>query len=176
MESFFATVEERHGLVDLLVNCAGTAVGGDICELTSADFDNVMAVNVRGSFLCAREAFKHMRRSGGGRIINVGSISAFSPRPNSAPYTTSKFALQGLTRSLALDGRVHNIAVGAVHPGNVESELLSAAEIERRKEAEGFITPVSVAECVLHMASMPYSTNVLELTVLPTRQPLVGRG
>ena len=113
---------------------------------------------------------------GGGRIINVGSISAFSPRPDSAPYTTSKFAIDGLTRALALDGRELNIAVGVVHPGNVISELLSTEEVARREESEGFITAEDVAECVLTMAKLPLSANVLELTVMPTRQPLVGRG
>jgi|TARA_B100000524_G_scaffold346412_1_gene246546 NAD(P)-dependent dehydrogenase (short-subunit alcohol dehydrogenase family) len=135
-----------------------------------------MATNVSGAFLCAREAFRQMPPRGGGRIINVGSISAFSPRPDSAPYTTSKFAIDGLTRALALDGRELNIAVGVVHPGNVISELLSTEEVARREESEGFITAEDVAECVLTMAKLPLSANVLELTVMPTRQPLVGRG
>lgn len=149
---------------------------GVTTELKAAEFERVMRVNVLGPFLCAREALKRMKEQGGGRIINVGSISAYSPRPDGATYTTSKFALQGLTYSLALDARPFNVAVGIIHPGNVQSELLSPAMIEERGKSEGFISPDDVAQSVLSMASLPYSANILELTVIPTRQPLVGRG
>lgn len=149
---------------------------GPTVDLTAADMNRVLSVNVLGPFLCAREAMKRMQKAGGGRIINIGSISAYSPRPDGASYTTSKFAIQGLSQSLALDGRKHNIAVGAIHPGNVVSELLSPEVIAAREETEGFIQPEDVAGCVLTMASLPYSANVLELTVIPTKQPLVGRG
>lgn len=150
---------------------------GPTTELSGADFERVLKVNVLGPFLCAREALKRMKQSGdGGRIINIGSISAYSPRPDGASYTTSKFALQGLSQSLALDARAHNIAVGIIHPGNVRSDLLNAEQIAEREEAEGFLEPEDVAECVMNMASMPYSANILEMTVIPTKQPLVGRG
>ena len=136
-----------------------------------------MDVNVLGPFLCSREAFRHFRQLGaGGRIVNVASISSMSPRPGSCPYTTSKFALQGLSRSLALDGRPDSISVGCIHPGNVASDLLSPEEIARREESEGFIRPEDVAASVLHMVSMPPGANVLDLTIMPTRQPLIGRG
>jgi NAD(P)-dependent dehydrogenase (short-subunit alcohol dehydrogenase family) len=173
----FSDIETKLGGCHLLVNNAGTAVAGATTELSAADFEKVMKVNVTGPFLCSREAMKYMViRNQGGRIINIGSISSQSPRPDSAPYTTSKFAVAGLTQSLALDGRKHNIAVGMIHPGNVRSNLLSQEEMERREAAEGFIDAEDVAHCVATMASLPYSANVLEMTVIPTRQPLVGRG
>lgn len=162
--------------VDLLINNAGTMVPGATVDLKASDMEKVLSVNVVGPFLCAREAMKRMKVAGGGRIINIASISSMSPRPDGVTYTTSKFAIQGLSRSLALDARAHNIAVGAIHPGNVESELLSPEVIAERKATEGFIQPEDVAECVLTMASLPYSANVLDLTVIPTKQPLVGRG
>lgn len=164
----------------------GTVAAGATVNLSGSDFDRVLKVNVLGPFLCAREALKRMKErnhsaaasanGGGGRIINIGSISAHRSRPDNAPYTTSKFALLGLTQSLALDARPYNIAVGIIHPGNVRSELLTPEMIAEREEAEGFLDPDQVADCVLTMARLPYSVNVLELTVLPTRQPFVGRG
>ncbi|KAL1526216.1 hypothetical protein AB1Y20_014942 [Prymnesium parvum] len=172
----FDRVASDHGPCGLLVNCAGIAIGGQTESLSSHDFSRVLAVNVLAPFICSKFAIRQMKARGGGRIINIGSISAESPRPDSAPYTTSKFALAGLTRSLALDGRQHNIAVGIIHPGNVISELLSPEEIERRRKTEGFISPDDVAACVQTMAGLPLSANVLEMSVMPTSQPLVGRG
>jgi len=176
VEGMFASIASDHGACSLLVNSAGIMKGGPTETLSADVFSQVMNVNVVGPFLCAREAFKQMAPLGGGRIINIGSIAGESPRPDSAPYTTSKFALAGLTRSLALDGRQHNIAVGAIHPGNVLSELLTAEQIAQREESEGFITADDVAACVMTMAELPLSANVLEISVIPTRQPLVGRG
>ena len=174
---------ERGGVIDILVNNAGiNATANTLDDLKAADMEAVLGVNVVGAFLCAREAMKRMKQKdtsdcgGRGRIINIGSISAFSPRPNSTAYTTSKFAITGLSKSLALDGREHGIAVGTIHPGNVVSELLSPEEVEVRGRTEGFLQPEDVAQCVLTMAQLPYSANVLELTVIPTSQPLVGRG
>lgn len=175
--ALFDEARARVGSCDLLVNCAGVAGGGPTVEMSGASFSHVLAVNVTGTFLCAREAMKQMcAAGGGGRIVNVGSISAQAPRPHAAAYCASKFAVDGLTRSLALDGRPHGISVGVVHPGNVISELLSPQEIERRRAAEGFIEPADVAASVMLMATLPLSANVLELTVMPTTQPLVGRG
>jgi len=179
VRGLFAEVEQRRGLCSLLISSAGVMKVGAAEALSAEDLRASLEANVVGPALCAREAFKHMMRradGAGGRIINVGSLAAFSPRPCSAPYTTSKFALRGLTESLALDGRTHNIGVGAVHPGNVISDLLTAEQIAARKETEGFITPDDVARTVLVMAELPASANVLELTVLPTRQPFGGRG
>lgn len=170
----FARIHESKGKqIDILVNNAGTNIDKPLSELSGSDFEWVMKVNVLGPFLCSREAIKKMAR--GGRIINIGSLSAMSPRPNSTAYTTSKFALNGLSRTLALDGREMGISVGIIHPGNVASDLLSE-EMIRAREHEGFMDANDVAECVLTMASMPPTTNVLELTVIPTTQPFVGRG
>ena len=169
--------------VDILVNNAGiNATANTLDELTAADMEAVLGVNVVGAFLCAREAMKRMKQredkngGGRGRIINIGSISAFSPRPNSTAYTTSKFAIAGLSKSLSLDGRAHGIAVGTIHPGNVISDLLSPEDVEVRGRTEGFLRAEDVAQCVLTMAQLPYTANVLELTVMPTSQPFVGRG
>lgn len=169
--------ERLHGSLDLLINNAGTVIPGPTHEMSVEDFDYVMRVNVTGPFLCSKVAINTMKSRGkGGRIINIGSLSASSPRPNQAPYTTSKFALLGLTNSLALDCRQDNIAVGIIHPGNVMSNLLTPEEIESRGAVEGFITPEAVANSVRAMASLPYDANVLEMTILPTKQPFLGRG
>ena len=168
--------------VDILVNNAGiNATADTVEELTASDMEMVLGVNVVGAFLCAREAMKQMKQKdtidgGRGRIVNIGSISAFSPRPNSTAYTTSKFAITGLSKSLALDGRQHGIAVGTIHPGNVISDLLSPEDIETRGRTEGFLRPEDVAQCVLTMVQLPYSANVLDMTVIPTSQPFIGRG
>jgi len=174
---FDAVYERGYEGIDLLVNNAGTASTGATTDLAVETFESVMNVNVTGPFLCAREAMKRMKKDGrGGRIVNIGSISAESPRPDSAPYTTSKFALLGLTKSLAMDCRQYGIAVGIIHPGNVLSTLLTPEVMEERGKSEGFMAAEDVASCVLTMSSLPYTSNVLELTVIPTRQPLVGRG
>jgi NAD(P)-dependent dehydrogenase (short-subunit alcohol dehydrogenase family) len=190
--------------LDLLVNNAGINVAGGTANLTATDMEAVLGVNVIGAFLCAREALSRFQQqqqqrlergvsessviggsspgdarsgdTGGGRIINVGSLSAYRPRPDAVAYTTSKFALLGLTHSLALEGRPHGIAVGIIHPGNVVSDLLTPHDVEVRERTEGFLDPTEVARCVLSMAALPHSANVLEMTILPTRQPFVGRG
>jgi NAD(P)-dependent dehydrogenase (short-subunit alcohol dehydrogenase family) len=145
--------------------------------LSGEEFERVLKVNVLGSFLCARETLRRMKERGkGGRIINVGSLASHRSRPHAAAYTTSKFALRGLTESLALDARKYQVAVGMIHPGNVVSELLTAEERYERQQAEGFLEAEHVAQCVLTMVSLPYTANVLELTVLPNQQPYVGRG
>lgn len=164
--------------VNLLINNAGINVTGATVDLSAADFNAVLQTNVIGPFLCAQQVMKRIQAAGtttGGRIINIGSLSAYSPRPHSAPYTTSKFALNGLSKSLALDGRAHNIAVGIIHPGNVASDLLSD-EMKAERESEGFLSPEHIAQAVVTMANLPYSSNILEMTLAPTPQPYVGRG
>jgi len=165
---------------DILVNNAGISSSGDIDTLSCSDFEKVLRVNVVGPMICSKEFIQRVKHcdedDSGGRIINICSISSISPRPDSIPYTTSKFALTGLTKSLSIDARRYNIAVGQINPGNVISDLLSAEEVERRGQLEGFLDAESVARSVQAMANLPYSENVLEMTVIPTKQPLVGRG
>jgi NAD(P)-dependent dehydrogenase (short-subunit alcohol dehydrogenase family) len=175
VENLFQQIDQEAGKLNLLVNNAGINAPGATIDLKADDFRRVMDTNVVGPFLCAREAIKRMKSNGGGRIINIGSLSAGSPRPDSAPYTTSKFALAGLTQSLALDCRADNIAVGIIHPGNVESDLLSE-EVKAGRIHEGFLAADQIADCVLQMARLPYESNILEMTLAPTLQPYVGRG
>lgn len=171
VQGVFDHVSDTYGRLDLLVNNAGISVNDGI-DIDVDAFRRVLDVNVVGCFLCAQFAFRvHVKR-----IINVGSISATAPRKDSTAYTTSKFALDGLTRSLALDGRPRGIAVGIIHPGNVQSDLLSPEMFEQRRRTEGLLRPSDVANAVVLMANMPPDANVLELTVMPTNQPLVGRG
>lgn len=174
---FRAIDQETNGKITLLVNNAGiNAPPGATVDLPADVFRSVMDTNVLGPLLCARESIKRMKHNGcGGRIINIGSLSASRPRYDSAAYTTSKFALRGLTQSLALDCRRHNIAVSVIHPGNVDSDLLTPDDKAGRLD-EGFLPARHVAQAVLNMAHMPYETNVLEVTIMPTTQPFVGRG
>jgi NAD(P)-dependent dehydrogenase (short-subunit alcohol dehydrogenase family) len=170
----FRRTIEAFGRVDILVNNAGTAARSATEELSLAEWQRVLDVNITGPFLCSREALKIMKRQGGGRIINIGSISARMPRPNSAPYTTTKFALEGLTRSLALDGRAHGIAVSIIHPGNALSGLWRGNEERARKE--GVMPLEEVARIALLVATLPPEMNLLESVVLPVTQPFIGRG
>lgn len=137
-----------------------------------------MAVNVRIVFLCTREAFKIMKRAGGGRIINVGSISADRPREGSSPYITSKHAITGLTRSTALDGRPYGISCGQLNPGNTAVEWRTAGQQaeEMPLGEEPMIQVPDMAGAVLYMATLPQEANVQEMTVLPVTQPYLGRG
>jgi len=142
-------------------------------------------VNLNGSFLCAREAFALMKRQDpkGGRIINNGSISAHAPRPNSAPYTSTKHAITGMTKSLALDGRAHDIACGQIDIGNAQTDLAAQMNMARGvPQADGSMRPEPVmdvgrvADAVLYMAGLPLDANVLFMTVMATKMPFVGRG
>jgi NAD(P)-dependent dehydrogenase (short-subunit alcohol dehydrogenase family) len=180
----FQTVKEQFGRLDLLFNNAGTATPSvPFEELTAAQWNSVVAVNLTGSFLCAREAFRLMKeqRPQGGRIINNGSISAHAPRPLSAPYTATKHAITGLTKSLSLDGRPYNIACGQIDIGNAETEL--AARLRTGAlQASGTVSPEPtmdvqhVADAVLFMAGLPLDANVQFMTVMATRMPFIGRG
>jgi NAD(P)-dependent dehydrogenase (short-subunit alcohol dehydrogenase family) len=181
----FAGIREKFGRLDLLFNNAGTAARPvPMEELTFAEWQRVVGTNLTGAFLCAQEAVKLMKAQTdprGGRIINNGSLSAHVPRPNSAPYTATKHALTGLTKSLALDGRAFNIACGQIDIGNAETKLTArmAAGVPQADgsiAAEPTIPVANVARAVLYMASLPPEANVLFMTVMASEMPFVGRG
>lgn len=182
--ALFASVQDRFGRLDLLFNNAGTGAPGiDFGELTLDQWRNVVDVNLTGPFLCAREAFRQMKsqQPQGGRIINNGSISATAPRPNSAPYTATKHAVTGLTKSLALDGRAYNIACGQIDIGNAETDMAArmktgVPQADGSIRAEPTMPVAHVAEAVLHMAQLPLEANILQLTITATHMPFVGRG
>jgi NAD(P)-dependent dehydrogenase (short-subunit alcohol dehydrogenase family) len=184
VERLFAETVAAFGRVDLLFNNAGAAAPAvPIDELPLGDWERVVAVNLNGAFLCARAAFGQMRRQDpqGGRIINNGSISAHAPRPGSIAYTTTKHAISGLTKTLALDGRPFDIACGQIDIGNALTPM-TAKFGEGLRQANGDIAPEptmdvqAVADAVLYMASLPLSANVLTMTVMATKMPFVGRG
>lgn len=169
----FRQTMERFGKLDLLVNNAGIFDGGPLDELSVETWDRVMATNLRGPFLCTREAIRIMKRQRGGRIINVGSISAQRVRPNSAAYSTSKHGLWGLTQVTALEGRDFGITCGCLHPGNVEVETLAQA---RRENGEPVMSADTIAQAAVAMALLPPNVNMLEAIVLPINQLYIGRG
>ena len=171
VNALFTDIGQRHGRLDLLFNNAGLfAPKVPFENLTAAQWRNVVDVNLTGAFLCMRAAFRLMRVQSpmGGRIINNGSISAHTPRENSAPYSATKHAITGLTKSGALDGSKYDIAVGQIDIGNAQTEMLNWAE------------PVMdvdhAAQSVVHMAGLPLTANVLFMTVMATKMPFVGRG
>ena len=164
---------EQFGRLDILVNNAGIFDGGPLEELSVETWDRVMAVNLRGPFLCTREAFRIMKGQGGGRIINVGSISAQRVRFRSAPYSTSKHGLWGLTQVTALEGREHGITCSCIHPGNVSVETL--VEFQRQSK-EPAMAVADLVPAIIAMASLPKDVNMLEAIVLPVEQPYIGRG
>ncbi len=174
VERLFDSVKESHGRLDILVNNAGMAVSGRIDELSLADWQRVQSVNVTGMFLCCRGAARIMKPQKSGRIINIGSISAQMPRVKSTPYTTSKFAVVGLTKALAVELRPFNIAVCAVHPGNVMTDIWEASP--QVPEQEGVMTVDDLAEVVITIAALPDTVNLFESVILPVSQPYLGRG
>ncbi|HEV3021346.1 MAG TPA: SDR family oxidoreductase [Pirellulales bacterium] len=173
VEKLFGRAIERFGRLDLLVNNAGAFDGGPIDELSTADWDKVIAVNLRAPFLCTRAAMRIMQGQGAGRIINIGSISAQRVRPGSAPYSASKHGLWGLTQVTALEGREHGITCGCLHPGNIRVER---RQTSRAEDAEPMMSVDEVAEVVVLMAVLPPHVEMLEAIVLPSRQLYVGRG
>ncbi|MYA14201.1 MAG: SDR family oxidoreductase [Acidimicrobiaceae bacterium] len=182
--ALFEQVRADHGRLDLLFNNAGTvAPPVPIDQLEVADWQRVVDVNLTGSFLCARHAFGLMKTQEppGGRIINNGSISAQVPRPNSAPYTATKHAITGLTKSLSLDGRPFGITCGQIDIGNARTPM-TARFAEGVPQADGSIRPeptfdaADAGRAVAYMASLPADTNVLTMTVMANGMPLVGRG
>lgn len=172
--ALFQRTMEEFGRLDILVNNSGTFDGGPIDELSLKTWQHVIDVNLTGVFLCTREAMKIMKQQQGGRIINIGSISARVPRPDSAPYSTSKHGLVGLTKATALEGRKYGISAGALHPGNVLTEWRATSDSPT--DQEPMITPDDLAVAALAMAAMPPYANVLESVVLPVEQLFVGRG
>tara|TARA_R110000787_G_scaffold74331_6_gene165269 strand:+ start:4422 stop:5162 length:741 start_codon:yes stop_codon:yes gene_type:complete len=174
VDALFAEVQSTFGRLDILVNNAGMAVSGRIDELSLADWQQVQNVNVTGMFLCCRGAARMMKPQGSGRIINVGSISGQMPRVKSSPYTTSKFAVAGLTKALALELRPFNIAVCAIHPGNVMTDIWEKSP--QVPEQEGVIEVADLADVVVTIASLPDNVNLFESVILPVSQPYLGRG
>lgn len=184
VEALFKKVVDTHGRVDLLFNNAGANAPGILLEdLSFEQWKTVVDVNLTGSFLCLQAAFRAMKSQDpqGGRIINNGSVSAYVPRWGSSPYTASKHAITGLTRSISLDGRPFNIACGQIDIGNALTEM-AAKMTEGVPQADGSIAVepvmdvVQVASSVLHMASLPLDANVQFMTVMATNMPYIGRG
>jgi len=184
VKRLFAAARERFGRLDVLFNNAGTgAPAVPFDELTVEQWQAVVAVNLTGAFLCAQQAFAQMKAQTprGGRIINNGSISAYVPRPNSAPYTATKHAIAGLTKSLSLDGRPFDIACGQIDIGNAETPM-TAKVAQGTLQANGEMRPEPyldvrhVADAVLYMAGLPLEGNVQFMTVMATKMPFVGRG
>jgi NAD(P)-dependent dehydrogenase (short-subunit alcohol dehydrogenase family) len=180
----FAEVKRQFGRLDVLVNNAGSNVSPALLEdIPFEEWSSILAANLTGAFLCTQQAFRIMKDQTprGGRIINNGSISATTPRPNSAPYTATKHAITGLTKSTALDGRKYDIACGQIDIGNAATDM-TAKMNGGVLQANGEIAPeptmsVShVADAVVYMASLPLDANVLTMTVMATTMPLVGRG
>jgi len=184
VRALFAKTKETFGRLDLLFNNAGVgAPGVPLEELTFDQWKAVVDINLTGVFLCTQEAIKLMKSQDprGGRIINNGSISAHAPRPNSAPYTSTKHAVTGLTKSTSLDGRKYDIACGQIDIGNAHTEL-AARMANGVPQANGSIAvePLMdvnhVASAVLYMASLPLDANVQFMTIMATKMPFVGRG
>jgi NAD(P)-dependent dehydrogenase (short-subunit alcohol dehydrogenase family) len=174
VRELFRRTLERFGRLDVLVNNAGTFDGGPLDELSVEAWDKVLAINLRAPFLCTREAMRVMKQQGGGRIINVGSISAQRVRPHSAPYSTSKHGLVGLTQVTALEGRDFGISCGCLHPGNVRIERRQ--NTGRKEDDEPMMTVEEIARAAVFMATLPPHVNMLEAIVLPVGQLYVGRG
>ena len=184
IDALFAEIKSKFGRLDVVFNNAGNNVPStNFGDLSLSDWQTVINVNLNGAFLVANRAYQMMRDQSpqGGRIINNGSISAHVPRPGSAPYTSSKHAMTGLTRSISLDGRQHKIACGQVDIGNAASEM-TARMSGGVPQADGTMKPEPtmdvqhVGDAVLHMANLPLDANILFMTVMSNEMPFVGRG
>lgn len=180
----FAAVADRFGRVDFLFNNAGNNIpAAHIADISLADWQRVVDVNLTGCFLCAREAFRRMRDQSprGGRIVNNGSISAHVPRPGSVAYTSTKHAITGLTKTLSLDGRSLGISCGQIDIGNAGTEMTQRMQIGIPQADGGVRTEPTfdvghVAGAVLHMATLPPDANILSMTIMANTMPYVGRG
>jgi NAD(P)-dependent dehydrogenase (short-subunit alcohol dehydrogenase family) len=184
VRNLFDKTKQAFGRLDVLFNNAGHGAPGVLLEdLTFEQWQSVVDVNLTGSFLCTQAAFKLMKDQDprGGRIINNGSISAHTPRPNSAPYTATKHAILGLTKATSLDGRKYDIACGQIDIGNAATNLASrlgtgALQPDGSTRPEPLMDVELVANAVVHMASLPLEANVQFMTVMATKMPFVGRG
>ncbi len=183
ISALFLRAQAAFGRLDLLFNNAGISARGLLEDISYKEWKDVVDTNLTAAFLCTQEAFKIMKAQTprGGRIINNGSVSAYTPRPNSAPYTATKHAITGLTKSTSLDGRKYDIACGQIDIGNALTDM--AAPMTRGvPQANGEIAveptmdPDHVARAVLNMASLPLDANVLFMTIMATKMPYVGRG
>lgn len=180
----FSRVDECFGRIDVLFNNAGGNVGAKpVDDLSLGEWQRVLDVNVTGMFLCTREAVRRLKRQRprGGRVINNGSVSAQTPRPNSAPYTTTKHAVTGFTKSVALEGRRFDICCGQIDIGNALTPMTErmgegVLQANYSMAPEPTIDADHVAQAVLYMANLPLDANVLRMTVMATQMPLVGRG
>jgi NAD(P)-dependent dehydrogenase (short-subunit alcohol dehydrogenase family) len=184
VEALFRIAHEKFGRLDVLFNNAGVNASGTRTEdLTYAQWSEAVGVNLTGAFLCAQEAIRIMKaqRPRGGRIINNGSVSAHTPRPHSAPYTATKHAITGLTKSISLDGREHDIACSQIDIGNAGKEM-TGTPVGGALQANGDIVVEPridlkhVADAVVYMASLPLNANVQFMTVMATKMPFIGRG
>jgi NAD(P)-dependent dehydrogenase (short-subunit alcohol dehydrogenase family) len=184
IKALFAKTKETFGRLDVLFNNAGGGAPPVLLEdLTYEQWTTVVNANLTGVFLCTQEAFKIMKAQTpmGGRIINNGSISAHTPRPNSSPYTATKHAVTGLTKATALDGRKYDIGCGQIDVGNAATPMTErmakgVAQPDGSTRAEPTMDVKAVADAVVYMASLPLDANVLFLTVMATKMPFVGRG
>ena len=184
VHALFDRVRDELGRIDLLFNNAGTfGRPAPFEEVSLEDWRTIVDTNLTGAFLCAQEAYRTMKeqRPRGGRIVNNGSISAHVPRPNAVGYTSTKHAMTGLTKQLALEGRAHDIACGQIDIGNAATELTAgirrgALQADGSTKPEPMMDPRNVTDAVLYMAGLPLDANVLFMTVMATDMPYVGRG
>ena len=189
IDALFARTMERFGRLDILVNDAGIFNGGPIDQLSTEDWDQVIATNLRAPFLCTRAAFRIMKEQGGGRIINIGSISAQRVRTFNAAYSATKFGLVGLTQTTALEGRPYGINCGCLHPGNTQRDRMPPTGVPPGGPGgpggpgtpggpmrEPSMMPDEIAAAAVYMACQPPHINVLELIQLPREQMYLGRG
>ena len=182
--ALFAEIDARFGRLDVLFNNAGLGAPGVALEdITLEQWSAVVETNLTGAFLCTQGAFRLMKRQSphGGRIINNGSLSAMTPRPRSAPYTATKHAITGLTKSTSLDGREHNIACGQIDIGNAATDMAArmttgVPQADGTIASEPTIDPADVARAVVFMATLPLNANVQFMTVMATKMPFIGRG
>ena len=184
VRALFAKVTDAFGHLDVVFNNAGVNVPGTVFgDLTDEQWQKVVDINLTGAFFCAREAFHVMREQEpqGGRIINNGSISAHVPRPGSAPYTATKHAITGLTRTIALDGRPFDIACSQIDIGNAATEMAArmakgVPQADGSTRVEPLMDVRHVANAVVHMANLPLDANVQFITIMATKMPFIGRG